>query len=60
MSKKALTFWVLGVALWLAYGLVLGAWPIVVANLITLLLAAAILVMKIVHDRPAKERRSPR
>lgn len=37
----------LGVALWLVYGLLLGAWPIVAANAITLLLAAAILVMKL-------------
>ena len=36
-----------GVALWLAYGLVLGAWPIVVANAITLALALSILVMKL-------------
>ena len=37
----------LGVTLWLIYGLLLGAWPIVVANAITLALAAAILVMKL-------------
>ena len=36
-----------GVALWLAYGVLLGAWPIVVANAITLALAVAILVMKL-------------
>ncbi len=36
-----------GVALWLAYGVVLGAWPIVVANAITLGLALAILLMKL-------------
>jgi MtN3 and saliva related transmembrane protein len=36
-----------GVALWLVYGLLLGAWPIVVANVITLGLAAAILGMKL-------------
>lgn len=36
-----------GVALWLAYGLLLAAWPIVVANAITLALALAILVMKL-------------
>ncbi|MFC3107227.1 SemiSWEET transporter [Undibacterium arcticum] len=35
-----------GVALWLAYGLQLGAMPIVIANLITLLLACFILIMK--------------
>lgn len=36
-----------GVGLWLAYGLLLGAWPIVAANAITLALALAILVMKL-------------
>jgi MtN3 and saliva related transmembrane protein len=36
-----------GVALWLVYGLLLGAWPIVVANTITLALALAILAMKL-------------
>ena len=36
-----------GVALWLAYGVVLSAWPIVVANAITLVLALAILAMKL-------------
>jgi MtN3 and saliva related transmembrane protein len=36
----------LGVALWLAYGLALRAWPIVAANAVTLVLALAILLMK--------------
>ena len=36
-----------GVALWLAYGLLLQAWPIVAANAITLMLALAILAMKL-------------
>lgn len=36
-----------GVALWLAYGVLLSAWPIVVANAITLALALAILAMKL-------------
>ena len=36
-----------GVALWLAYGLLLQAWPVVVANAITLVLALSILVMKL-------------
>ncbi len=36
-----------GVFLWLLYGMLLDAWPIVVANAITLALAAAILAMKI-------------
>jgi len=37
----------LGVALWLAYGALLESWPIIIANCITLLLAGAVLVMKI-------------
>lgn len=36
-----------GVALWLVYGLALAAWPIVVANAITLTLAGTILAMKL-------------
>ena len=44
----------LGVALWLLYGIGLGAWPIVVANAITLALAVAILVMKLRFGRPPR------
>ena len=40
-----------GVALWLAYGVVLGEWPIIVANALTLALAAVILVMKLRVER---------
>ena len=36
-----------GVACWLVYGWLLGAWPIIIANFITLVLAATILVMKL-------------
>lgn len=35
-----------GVFLWLVYGVLMGAWPIVVANAVTLALALAILAMK--------------
>jgi MtN3 and saliva related transmembrane protein len=37
----------IGVALWLAYGILLESWPIIIANSVTLLLAGAVLVMKI-------------
>ncbi len=43
----------LGVLLWLVYGVLLGAWPVIIANVITLALAACILVMKLLHDRAA-------
>lgn len=46
----------LGVALWLAYGWQLGEWPIVVANALTLALAATILVTKLLVDREARRR----
>ena len=46
-----------GVALWLGYGVMLGEWPIVVANLVTLALAATILVTKIVVDRQRARQR---
>ena len=36
-----------GVALWLLYGLMQGAWPIVLANGVTLALASVILGMKL-------------
>jgi MtN3 and saliva related transmembrane protein len=36
-----------GVSLWLVYGVLLGAWPIVLANAVTLTLACAILGMKL-------------
>ncbi len=39
-----------GIALWLAYGVMLGAWPIIIANIVTLILASCILVMKIRHQ----------
>lgn len=36
-----------GVALWLSYGILLGSWPIIIANGITVCLAGAVLIMKI-------------
>lgn len=36
-----------GVALWLLYGFVLGAWPIIIANILTLALASVVLVLKL-------------
>lgn len=41
----------MGVALWLVYGVMLGAWPIVIANVITLILSLAILGMKLIYGR---------
>jgi MtN3 and saliva related transmembrane protein len=44
---------VTGFALWMAYGILLGEWPLILANGICLLLSAFILTMKIL---PAEEK----
>lgn len=36
-----------GVAMWLLYGMIIGAWPVIIANVFTLALALFILVMKL-------------
>lgn len=55
ISLAMYSVFTLGIALWLAYGLLLQAWPIVVANAVTLLLAAGILAMKLrLMSRPAR------
>ncbi|KAF0814349.1 Sugar transporter SemiSWEET [Andreprevotia sp. IGB-42] len=45
---------VTGVALWLVYGVLAGAMPVMVANGVTLLLASAVLLMKLRFDRAAR------
>jgi MtN3 and saliva related transmembrane protein len=47
ISLLMYTFFTAGVALWLAYGVLLGSWPIIIANGITLVLAGTVLVLKI-------------
>jgi MtN3 and saliva related transmembrane protein len=36
-----------GVAFWLVFGMMIGNWPIIIANAITLVLALAIVAMKL-------------
>ena len=52
-SLPMLLMFVTGVALWLAYGAVLGALSIVAANATTLVLASYILWVKLVSRRKA-------
>ncbi|BDI03087.1 SemiSWEET transporter [Sphaerotilus microaerophilus] len=47
ISLTMYSVFTLGVALWLVYGVILGAWPVIIANLVTLALAATILTMKL-------------
>ena len=47
ISLVMYSIFTVGIALWLVYGILLNAWPLIVANGITLTLAMAILLMKL-------------
>jgi MtN3 and saliva related transmembrane protein len=47
ISLTMYSAFVVGVGLWLVYGLLLNSWPIVISNGITVSLAMCILVMKL-------------
>jgi len=49
VSLSMYSTFTLGVALWLTYGILLGSWPIILANIITLALAGTVLFLKIRH-----------
>lgn len=44
----------LGVALWLAYGVMLHSTPIITSNLVTLVLATSIILMKLRFNKRAR------
>lgn len=54
ISVLMFAIFTLGVALWLVYGLMLGALPIVLANLVTLALAITVLVLKARYRRRSR------
>jgi len=47
ISLSMYSAFTLGIALWLGYGLLIEAWPVVIANVITLALASSILWMRL-------------
>ena len=47
ISLGMYSLFTVGVMLWLVYGILLMAWPIIIANVITTTLALMILVMKL-------------
>ena len=55
ISLSMYALFTLGVALWLAYGVVIGSIPVIVANAITLLLAALVLLLKVREARSEPE-----
>ncbi|MHB8849331.1 MAG: SemiSWEET transporter [Burkholderiales bacterium] len=46
ISTSMFVIFIAGVALWLGYGILLKAWPVIAANAITLALAMVILILK--------------
>lgn len=55
VTQSVFTF---GVGLWAAYGLLLRDWPLLVANVTTLLLSLAILILKLRLDHsPSSQKR---
>ncbi|MFN9281667.1 MAG: SemiSWEET transporter [Rubrivivax sp.] len=55
ISSSMYASFTLGVGLWFVYGLSLGAWPIILANAVTLALASTILITKLVVQRAGKD-----
>ena len=51
LSLAMFLIFTFGVALWLAYGILLGSWPVTIANIFTLVLAGYILYMKLTEKR---------
>ena len=52
VSLGMYSIFTVGIALWLVYGIFLGAWPIIAANAITLALSSSILTLKLRERRP--------
>jgi MtN3 and saliva related transmembrane protein len=49
LSLGMYALFTLGIALWFCYGLLLGSWPMIIANLVTLSLSLLILALKLRH-----------
>ena len=49
VSLRMYSLFTAGVALWLAYGLMLSSWPVIICNAITLVLAGGVLALKVRH-----------
>ena len=49
ISLGMFSIYVAGIALWLAYGLMLGDLPLILSNIVTFVLAGTILLLKLRH-----------
>lgn len=56
ISTGMYLIFIIGVAMWTAYGLAISSWPVVIANTLTLLLASGVLGMKWYFERASAAR----
>lgn len=50
VSLPMYSLFTLGMVMWLVYGAMLGSWPIIIANTITIILASVMLTLKVRHQ----------
>jgi MtN3 and saliva related transmembrane protein len=53
ISKRMYIVTVSAFVLWTVYGFVIGSWPIIIFNILSLILSSAILVLKLRNERKA-------
>lgn len=49
ISLGMMILFIIGVTLWLIYGIILMSWPIILANIVTVMLAGILLTLKLKH-----------
>ena len=49
VSLPMYSLFTVGVTMWLLYGVMLGSWPIIIGNTITVILASVVLALKVKH-----------
>jgi MtN3 and saliva related transmembrane protein len=59
VSLRMYSMFTAGVALWLAYGVLTVAWPVIIANAVTLVLASLILLTAWRHRAAARPDAAP-
>ena len=59
ISLRMYSIFTAGIAVWLAYGIVLGETPMIIANSVSLVLACAVLVMRLKYAEPKDSKPAP-
>lgn len=59
ISLRMYSIFTAGIAVWLAYGIVLGETPMIIANSVSLVLACAVLVMRLKYADAKETKPAP-